>query len=118
MNKLGNIQGLLWTVGMALMAVGMHAVGLIGAPRRTSYTTYGDHIAATSWDPYLLLLAKGNTECPISEGGESASITPKWTERWGLWIILMIVVVSLGYVIPLINMIQNAPPGSPPFVTW
>src|SRR5690625_2838069 len=143
MNKLGVIQVLIWTVGMAFMAFGMHMVGLIGAPRRTSYTTYGDNIRAIDWDPYLLLLAigsvlltisiilivyivfhlmfrapKGNTEFPIAIGGESASVTPKWTERWGLWIILMIVIVSLGYVIPLFNLIQNAPPGSTPFVTW
>lgn len=143
MNKLGIIQVLLWTVGMIFMAGGMHMVGLIGAPRRTSYTTYGDHATAASWDPYLLLLAiggilltisiilivyivfhlmfwapKGNTEFPIADGGEHASVTPKWTERWGLWITLMIIVVSLGYVVPLIDMVQNAPPGSPPFITW
>lgn len=143
MNKLGVIQVLLWTVGMIFMAGGMHAVGLIGAPRRTSYTTYGDHASALSWDPYLLLLAigalflmvstalliyivfhlmfrapRGETEFPIADGGEKASTTPKWTERWSVWIFLMIVVVSLGYVIPLMNMIQNAPPGSAPFVTW
>src|SRR5699024_7135109 len=104
---------------------------------------YGDHATAVSWDPYLILLAiggtlltisiilivyivfylmfwapKGKTEFPVADGGKYASLTPKWTERWGLWIFLMIIVVSLGYVIPLIDMIQHAPPGSPPFVTW
>lgn len=58
---------------------------------------------------------KGETEIPVADGGEKASTTPKWTERWSVWITLMIIVVSLGYVI---NMIQNAPPGSVPFVTW
>src|SRR5699024_4535062 len=143
MNKLGIIQVLIWTVGMIFMAGGMHMVGLIGAPRRTSYSTYGDHATAASWDPYLILMAiggvlltisiamivyivfhlmffapEGETEFPIADGGKHASVTPKWTERWSLWIALMIIVVALGYVMPLIDMVQNAPPGSPPFVTW
>lgn len=143
MNKLGVIQTLIWTIGMVFMAGGMHTVGLLGAPRRTSYTTYGDSATAASWDPYLLLLAvggtlltialvmivyivfnlmffapKGNTEFPIAQGEENASETPKWTERWTVWIIIMLVIVAFGYVIPLVDMIQNAPPGSPPFITW
>lgn len=143
MNKLGVIQTLIWTIGMVFMAGGMHTVGLLGAPRRTSYTTYGDSATAASWDPYLLLLAvggtlltialvmivyivfnlmffapKGNTEFPIAQVEENASETPKWTERWTVWIIIMLVIVAFGYVIPLVDMIQNAPPGSPPFVTW
>ena len=143
MNKLGIIQTILWTVGMLFMSGAMHTVGLLGSPRRTSYTTYGDNATALSWDPYLLLLAvggtiliiaailmvyivfhlmfrapKGETEFPIGEPEDDASPTPKWTERWGLWIVLMLVVVSMGYVIPLTELIMNAPPGSPPFKTW
>ncbi|MCZ8534058.1 cbb3-type cytochrome c oxidase subunit I [Psychrobacillus psychrodurans] len=143
MNKLGVIQTLLWTVGMALMSGAMHYVGLFGSPRRTSYTTYGDNATALGWDPYLLLLAvggtllmvgvvlmvyiafnlmffapKGQTEFQIAEPEENAAPTPKWTERWTLWIVLMILVVSMAYVIPVVEMIVNAPPGSPPFRTW
>src|SRR5699024_5621068 len=43
MNKLGIIQTIIWTVGMILMSGSQHMVGLLGDPRRTSYTTYGDH---------------------------------------------------------------------------
>ncbi|ARF17820.1 cytochrome C [Sporosarcina sp. P3] len=143
MNKLGVIQTLIWTIGMVFMAGGMHTVGLLGAPRRTSYTTYGDSATAASWDPYLLLLAvggvlltiglvlivyivfnlmffapKGTTEFPIAQGEDNASETPKWTERWSVWIIIMLFIVAFGYVFPLVDMIQNAPPGSPPFITW
>ena len=35
MNKLGVIQTITWTVGMALMSGSMHLVGLLGDPRRT-----------------------------------------------------------------------------------
>ncbi len=143
MNKLGVIQTLIWTIGMVFMAGGMHMVGLLGAPRRTSYSTYGDNATALSWDPYLLLLAiggvlltaglvlivyivfnlmffapKGNTEFPIGQGEDDASETPKWTERWTVWIIIMLIIIAFGYVIPLVDMIQNAPPGSKPFITW
>src|SRR5699024_5544380 len=61
MNKLGIIQTIIWTVGMLFMAGGMHWVGLYGAPRRTSYTTYGDSATALSWEPYMMLLAIGGT---------------------------------------------------------
>ena len=143
MNKVGVIQTIIWTVGMLFMSGSMHYVGLLGSPRRTSYTTYGDHVVALGWDPYMFLLAiggtlliigvviqvyavfhmmflapKGETEFPIAEPEEAEEKTPMWTDRWGLWIVLMLLVVSMGYVIPLVDLIVNAPPGSPPFRTW
>jgi cytochrome c oxidase subunit 1 len=142
-NRLGVIQTWIWTAGMICMSGAMHYVGLLGSPRRTSYTTYGDHATALGWNPYLMLLAvggtllivgvilqvyavfnmmffasKGETEFPIAEEEENASKTPYWTERWGIWIVVMLIVVAMAYVIPLTDMIVNAPPGSPPFKTW
>jgi len=142
-NKLGVIQTIVWTVGMLFMSGAMHWVGLLGSPRRTSYTTYGDHATALGWDPYLMFLAvggtlliigvlmqvyavfhlmffapKGETEFPIAEEEDNATKTPYWTERWGLWIVLMLLFVAMAYVIPLTEFIVNAPPGSPPFKTW
>lgn len=143
MNKLGVIQTIIWTVGMVFMSFSMHTVGLFGSPRRTAYTTYGDNATALSWDPYwvaigfgatLLLIGvliqvyavinmmffapKGETEFPIAEEEEGAAKTPYWTERWTVWIIFMVVTVALAYAIPIIDMIVNAPPGSPPYKTW
>ncbi|WP_419954093.1 cbb3-type cytochrome c oxidase subunit I [Neobacillus niacini] len=142
-NKLGVIQTWIWTVGMIFMAGAMHWVGLLGSPRRTSYTTYGDHATALGWDPYLMCLAvggtlliigvilqvyavinmmffapKGETEFPIAEEEDNATKTPYWTERWGIWIVVMLIVVAMAYVIPLTEFIVNAPPGSPPYKTW
>src|SRR5690625_4647661 len=130
-------------VGMFLMSAAMHMVGLFGAPRRTSFTTYFDSATAAGWDPYYIIIAigatlllvsvfmvvffafhlmfkapKGETEFPIEEEEEDASETPMWTERWGLWIVLMIAVIAMGYVITLVDIIMNAPPGSPPIRTW
>ncbi|QCJ41518.1 cytochrome C [Bacillus sp. S3] len=142
-NRLGVIQTWIWTIGMIFMSGAMHWVGLLGSPRRTSFTTYGDHATALSWNPYLMCLAvggtlliigvllqvyavinmmffapKGETEFPIAEEEENATKTPFWTERWGMWIVIMLLVVAMAYVIPLSEFIVNAPPGSPPFKTW
>jgi len=142
-NKLGIIQTILWTVGMLFMSGAMHWVGLMGSPRRTSYSTYGDNATALGWDPYLFLLAiggvllfagvllmgyivfymmfkapKGEPEMPIAEQEPFERPTPMWTERWGLWMAVLIAIVAMGYVIPVVEMVMNAPPGSPPFITW
>ncbi|MBD7983258.1 cbb3-type cytochrome c oxidase subunit I [Sporosarcina sp. Sa2YVA2] len=143
MNKVGVVQTIIWTLGMLFMSGSMHLVGLLGSPRRTSYTTYGENATALGWDPYLIFLAvggtlliigvliqvfavfhmmffapKGTTEFPIAEPEVSEEKTPAWTDRWGLWIVIMLIVVSMGYVVPLVDLIVNAPPGSPPFKTW
>lgn len=143
MNKLAIWQIILWMVGIAFLSGAMHTVGLFGAPRRTAFSTYFDSATAAGWNPYLILIGvgatillisvfmvvfivfhlmfkapKGETEFPIAEVEDDASPTPKWTERWSLWIVLMIAVISMGYVIPIVDLIMNAPPGSPPFKTW
>src|SRR5690625_529895 len=133
MNKLAVWQIILWMVGMAFLSTAMHAVGLFGAPRRTSFSDYFSSEVAASWDPYLIFVGigatillisvfmvvyivfhlmfkapKGETEFPIAEEEDNASPTPKWTERWSLWIVLMIAVIAMGYVIPLVDLIMNA----------
>jgi cytochrome c oxidase subunit 1 len=143
MNKIGVVQTIIWGVAMVMMSGAQHTVGLFGAPRRTSYTTYGDFSSSLGWDPYMTMLAiggtlltigvllqvyavfnmmffapKGETEFPIAEEEEDAPKTPFWTERWGLWVVLTVIVVGMAYVIPIVDMIVNAPPGSPPFKTW
>ncbi|EGL83300.1 cytochrome c oxidase subunit I [Caldalkalibacillus thermarum TA2.A1] len=142
LNKLGVIQTVIWTAAMVLMTVSMHTAGLLGSPRRTSYTTFGDHAAALGWDPYMLAVGigavlltlgvliqfyaviqlmffapEGQTEFPVAEK-EPGDVSGYWTERWGVWVVLMIIVVSMAYVVPIVDMLVNAPPGSPPFRTW
>lgn len=143
MNKVGVIQTIIWTAGMVIMAISMHIAGLFGSPRRTSFTTYGNFAETLGWNPLMaavgigatfLLIAvilqvyavftmmffapKGETEFPIAEEEPGAAKTPYWTERWGVWVVLMLLVISMAYVIPIVDMIVNAPPGSPPFKTW
>lgn len=143
MNKVGVIQTIIWATGMAIMAGSMHIAGLLGDPRRTSDTSYGEHETALSWVPYeymfgigatLLLIGviiqvyavfylmfrapKGETKFPVAEVEENADPVPLWTEKWGLWIALMLVTVVMAYGIPIYEMILHAPPGSPPIKTW
>jgi cytochrome c oxidase subunit 1 len=142
-NRLGVIQTIIWALGMLLMSGAMHWVGLLGSPRRTAFSTYGENLTALGWDPYLILLGlggtllfigavimvynvfylmffapKGVTEFPVAQPENFAPQTPQWTERWGLWIIVAIVVISMGYLIPVVDLIVNAPPGSPGFKPW
>src|SRR5699024_12494120 len=113
------------------------------APGRTSLSDLYVHEKVASWIPYFIILfvvvvllmvsvvmivyivfhlmwkaQKGQTEFPIAEVEDDAAPTPKCTERWSLWIVLMIAIVSMGYVIPIVDVIITAPPGSPPFKTW
>ncbi|MFZ3579706.1 cbb3-type cytochrome c oxidase subunit I [Virgibacillus sp. DJP39] len=143
MNKIGVIQTLLWTLGMTLMAGSMHLVGLLGSPRRTSDTSYGGHETALSWIPFefvygiggsILLVAiiiqvyavfhmmfrapKGYTEFPAAQPEDDARPTPLWTERWGIWIVLLLMVAAMAYAVPIVDFMVNAPPGSPPIRTW
>lgn len=143
MNKFGIIQTIIWTIGMMIMAISMHGVGLFGSPRRTSFTTYGDFSSSLGWDPYMLAIGigatfllvavvlqavaafyllffapKGETEFPIADVEEGEGKTPYLTERWGVWIVVMLVIIAMAYTLPLADMIINAPPGSPPFRTW
>ncbi|MDQ0256126.1 cytochrome c oxidase subunit 1 [Evansella vedderi] len=143
-NRCGMVQTWLWTIGMFLMSGAMHILGLFGAPRRTSYTTYQDHPQALQWFEgifashitvaiggviltvagvlmfynfiYLGFLApKGKTEFPITPAPLDTPNTPKYLENWKLWIGVAILLILFAYTIPIFHMIVDAPPGSPTF---
>lgn len=142
MNRWGIIQTLLWCVGMFFMSGSMHTVGLLGSPRRTAYTTYGDHPDAVLWMPYhvamaiggmilfvavivlvciiigLLRAPKGETEYPIGEVAAEAEPTPAFLERWGVWVAISVVLILIAYTIPITGMITTDVPGSPGFKMW
>jgi cytochrome c oxidase subunit 1 len=141
LNRLGIIQTLVWCVGMFIMSGSMHTVGLMGSPRRTAYTTYDDHPDALLWMPYhvamaiggiilfigviliiyniiaLLRAPKGETEYPIGQVSDEAEQTPRYLERWSLWLGLAVLLILFAYTIPLIDML-NGTVSSPGYVTW
>ncbi len=139
-NRLGIIQSIVWTVGMLIMSGAMHIIGLFGAPRRSSFSTYGGTEQAQHWISYqmaqaiggsilfigILLMVyifihlsffspKGEEEFPIAEEEIDAQPTPKYLENWKLWIGITIALILFAYTVPFIDIIQHAPPGSPPF---
>jgi cytochrome c oxidase subunit I len=145
LNKLAIIQAVLWAIGMFLMAGIMHIVGLLGAPRRTSYSTYGDHELALTWISYNQVIAIGGVilflaivlvlyiwfnllflapksektiEYPIGVVNEQAEHPPRILERWSFWIGVSIALSVIAYAIPIYHLIMHAPPGSLPYRTW
>ncbi|WP_342601332.1 b(o/a)3-type cytochrome-c oxidase subunit 1 [Psychrobacillus sp. FSL H8-0483] len=143
MNKLAIIQAIVWAVGMSIMSGAMHIVGLMGAPRRSDFSTYGGAAQATDWIPYQVAQAvggtilfvgiilvlyivanllwfapKGETEFPIGEVSENAEKTPMALENWKIWLTICILLILFAYTVPVIDMIQNAPPGSKGYKLW
>jgi cytochrome c oxidase subunit 1 len=143
MNHLAIIQAIVWTVGMSIMSGAMHIVGLFGAPRRSDFSTYGGSEQAADWIPYQIAQAvggtilfigiilvlyivahllwfapKGKTEFPIGEVSEHAEKTPMVLENWKIWLTICILLILFAYTIPVIDMIQNAPPGSKGYKLW
>ncbi|MBM7605498.1 cytochrome c oxidase subunit 1 [Metabacillus crassostreae] len=69
----------------------------------------------------LLASPKANSiedtvEFPMAES--DVSDTPKFLENWWIWIGIAIALIAIAYTIPLIQMIEHAPPGSSGFKTW
>lgn len=143
MNRSGVIQTLLWTFGMIIMSTALHIMGLMGAPRRTAFTTYNDHSTALEWfntpignhfvaalGGTLLFVSiimmfvnfinlafyapkTAETEFPVSEVSEDAATTPAILENWKVWIGITVGLILFAYTIPMIDILQNSPPGSP-----
>lgn len=139
-NRLGIIQTIFWTVGMTIMSGAMHIQGLLGGPRRSSYSEYGGTEQAQEWIWYqaaqaiggtilfigIILMVyiviklaffapKGEEAYPIAEEEPDAEPTPKYFENWKLWVAITIALILFAYTIPVIDIVQYSPPGSPPF---
>ncbi|HEU4607728.1 MAG TPA: cbb3-type cytochrome c oxidase subunit I, partial [Chitinophagaceae bacterium] len=143
MNKLALVQGILWAIGMTFMSGAMHAAGLLGAPRRSAFSEYGGAAQAADWIPYQIAQAvggsilfisiiimlyifinlaffapKGEEEFPIGEVDENAEPTPLVFENWKIWLGITALLILFAYTIPLTDIIQNSPPGSPGYKFW
>ncbi|MEI4830533.1 b(o/a)3-type cytochrome-c oxidase subunit 1 [Bacillus sp. FJAT-53711] len=143
MNRLAIIQTCVWALGMFFMSAGMHFAGLLGAPRRSSFSTYGNATQAIEWIPYQIAQAvggtilfvgiilaiiifldlaffapKGHTEFPVGEVSDASDQPPIVFENWKLWLGITALLILFAYTIPFIDMIQNAPPGSKGFKMW
>lgn len=140
LNRLGIIQAIIWTVGMAIMSGAMHIEGLLGGPRRSSFSEYGGGEQVHAWIGYQMAQAiggtilfigiilmvyifikltffapKGEEDFPIASEEEDAEPTPPWFENWKLWIGITVVLILAAYSVPVMDIIQHSPVGSAPF---
>lgn len=145
LNRLAIIQTIFWVVGVLMMGGIMHIVGLLGAPRRTAYSTYGNHELALSWLSYSQAIALGGVllfiaivlvlyiwvqllwfapksdktiEYPVGVINERAENPPPILERWSVWIGVSIALSIIAYAIPIYQIVTNNDPGSLPFRSW
>src|SRR5690606_12955530 len=137
----GLIQTWVWVIGMFLMSGAMHIVGLLGAPRRTAYTTYNDNLDALSWIPYNRILGIGGAilfigilliiyvilelaffaekddkqeeEFQLAEVAEDAGRTPAILENWKVWVGIVVVLILFAYTIPILDMLREVPGSKP-----
>lgn len=144
-NNLGILQAIVWMIGMAFMSGGMHAVGLLGEPRRISYTTYGDAPITQAWIPYRQAMALGGgilftaivlfliiaiylwlfapkaqqpNEYPIGEVDADQQKPPYFLERWSIWIGVAVGLILIAYTAPFVQMFIHPAPGALPMRTW
>ncbi|CCQ95727.1 Cytochrome c oxidase subunit I [[Clostridium] ultunense Esp] len=148
MNRMGILQTIFWSVGMLIMSIAMHTLGLEGAPRRTAFTTYNNNPVAQQWFEGFFgnyaTLAVGGTilfigamlmiynvihlsffapkseeeEFPLGEENEEAMATPRFLENWKLWITVSVVLILVAYTIPVVDLIVNSAPESIGYKTW
>src|SRR5690625_4900260 len=143
MNKLGIWQTIFWTVGMTVMSTAMHWQGLLGGPRRSAYSEYVGNADTAAWGSYQIAQAiggsilfigmivmivifvnlaffapKGEEEFPVAVPSNTTEKTPKIFENWPLWIGITCALILFAYTIPLIDIIQSAPPGAKGYKLW
>lgn len=143
LNNLANVTGIMWAIGMFIMSGAMHIAGLLGAPRRSEFSTYGGSEQATEWISYqiaqavggtilfiaiLLIIGvvvnllwfapKGEEEFPVGEVAEGADKTPAILENFKVWGVILVALILIAYTIPIIEIIQNSPLGSVGYKFW
>lgn len=145
LHRLAIVQAILWIIGMILMGFVMHFSGILGAPRRTAYSTYGDHELALTWLSYGQVIGVGGVvlfvaillvlyiwahllffapksektiEYPIGVVYEKAAEPPKILEKWSVWIGVSIALSIIAYAVPIYQLIVNNDPGAIPFRSW
>lgn len=141
-NKMAIWQGILWAIGMTFMSGSMHAAGLLGAPRRSAFSEYGGAAQAQDWLPFQIAQAvggsilfisiilmliifvylaffapKGEQEFLVAQSDANEQV-PLVLENWKLWVGITVLIILFAYTLPIVDMIQNAPPGASGWKTW
>ena len=132
-----------WFVGVMIFALGMHWLGLLGAPRRVPLATaaydnaaWGLPEALTAiggsimfigailyfWSIIATLTGKVKSvkpvEVPIAESEVPSSKTPALLDNWTVWIVLSVVLVVIAYGPMLLQYFTHLNLTSPGFRVW
>ena len=136
-------QAWLWFFGMAIFSRGMHALGLLGAPRRTMLGVALENYGTPEWNIYLLMVGiggqvllvsgilfftnmimtaffskeKAEVEMPVAEP-LAVEAVPAWLNNWKPWLAAAVVLILVAYGPILIQLISNSQFLSPGFVVW
>jgi cytochrome c oxidase subunit 1 len=131
---LAKVQPYLWFAGMALFSFTGHITGLMGLPRRLFETGYGGAEQAKVWEGLTTTSALGGLLLHVSTAffmlvmlgtllaGRRREPAPiEWAEalhtreggfretiwdRLGLWFVLAVILVLIGYAVPLWDLFQ------------
>ncbi|MEW5961664.1 MAG: cytochrome C oxidase subunit I, partial [Chloroflexota bacterium] len=136
-------QAWVWFVGMAIFSRGMHAAGLLGAPRRTMLGVAMENYGTSEWRVPLMMVGigglillvsailfflnmamtaffskeKAEVEMPIAEP-LNAELTPVWLDSWKPWLAGTVALIIVGYGPMLFQLIRDVTMTSPGFNVW
>lgn len=136
-------QAWIWFVGMAIFSRGLHAVGLLGAPRRTMLGVAMENYGNGEWRVPLMMVGiggaillvsailfflnmimtayfskeKAQVEMPIAEP-LNAELTPAWLDSWKPWLVGTVALIVIGYGPMLFQLIRDVAMTSPGFNVW
>ncbi|MCW9079104.1 MAG: cbb3-type cytochrome c oxidase subunit I, partial [Gammaproteobacteria bacterium] len=134
------LQLWLWTIGMLVLTMPWHALGLLGQPRRISSTPYDSPLVA-QWDPHELAMIVGGAILLVSallfvlnllmshlkkriydvtHGDWAVAVyppmsVPKPMNGFALWNGIVAVWMVVAYGIPIVQLLILDAPGSMPW---
>ena len=136
-------QAWVWIVGMLIFSRGLHALGLLGAPRRTMLGVAMENYGTGEWRVLtmmvgiggLILLVSGilfmlnmvmtaffsketaDVDMPIAES-LNPELIPAWLDNWRPWLVGTVALVVVAYGPMLFQLIRDAAMTSPGFNVW
>jgi cytochrome c oxidase subunit I len=141
--KVALVQAWVWFVGMIIFSRGMHAIGLLGAPRRTMLGVALGNYGNGDWrvptlfvgiGGLILLVSlilffveiimtaffskeKAEVEMPVAQVIQPVLI-PGWLNNWKPWLVGTVALIIVAYGPELIQLISQAQLTSPGFQLW
>ncbi len=144
LNKMGLFFAYTWALGMTIMSAAMHFIGLTGAPRRSSFSEYGGHPIAETWQVYQIIQAVGGTflfigivigvilfirlmisektgiveEFPVATFMDEHAPVTRFVENWKFLVLVTVFLVLVAYTVPIYQMLTEITVGARGFKLW